>query len=125
MAKKILIIEDESLLSMALEVKLSNAGFEVKTVPNAMEATNELENDSYDLILMDVVMPQVDGFALLKELGQKKTKTPVIIVSNLREESDIERAKKLGAKDYFIKSRMSLSEIVERTRKFFEKSDKK
>ena len=125
MAKKILIIEDESLLSMALEVKLSNAGFEVKTVPNAMEATNELENDSYDLILMDVVVPQVDGFALLKELGQKKTKTPVIIVSNLREESDIERAKKLGAKDYFIKSRMSLSEIVERTRKFFEKSDKK
>lgn len=120
--KKILIVEDEKPMANALATKLIRAGFEAKAVFKGSEALDELETTPYDLILLDLIMPQTDGFTVLERLKEKKSIIPVIVASNLRQEEDFTRAKALGAVDFIVKSRSSLSEIVERIEKFFNNS---
>lgn len=110
--KKVLIVEDERPLVRALELKLKTAGFLTKGVFDGAQALEELKQEKYDLILLDLVMPNTDGFAVLEELQSRKNHTPIIVTSNLGQEEDFNRAKKLGAKDYFIKSNTSLAELV-------------
>lgn len=111
--KKILIVEDERPMAKALELKLNNtAGFEAKAVFNGEEALQILENEKYDLVLTDLIMPKMDGFGLLEALKKKKIKIPVIISSNLSQPEDLKKTKDLGAKDYFIKSDTPISEVI-------------
>lgn len=113
-AKKILVIEDEKTLARALELKLTSIGFNVRTVLNGEEGIRLLEKEEFSLILLDLIMPKMDGFMVLEELKNRKIKTPVIIISNLSQEDDIERTKAFGAKDFFIKSNTNLTIIVDR-----------
>jgi len=110
---KVLVAEDEKPIAKALTLKLQHAGFEVTTVYNGEEAVNELEKEPYDLALFDLIMPGVDGFKALKMLKEKDIKLPVIVLSNLSQQGDIEKARDLGARDYFIKSNTPVSEIVD------------
>lgn len=110
---KILIAEDERALSKALGLKLTKAGFDVIEVSNGQEALDQIEKTTFDLILLDLVMPQVDGFHFLGEFQKKSLKTPIIVLSNLGQEEDIKKAKKLGATDFFIKASTPLSKILE------------
>ena len=112
--KKILIIEDERPLSHALELKLGNSGFETKVISTGTEGIKEVLDPKYDLILLDIILPGVDGFAIMEECKKKKIKTPIIVLSNLGQEEDKERAKKLGVIDYCVKVQMPLSQIVSR-----------
>ena len=112
--KKILIVEDEKPMAHALELKLNNSGFEAKAVFNGEEALEILTKEKYDLVLLDLVMPKMDGFALLENLKKKKIKVSVIITSNLSQEEDETRAKSLGAKDFLVKSDTPIAEIVKR-----------
>jgi len=114
MAKKILIAEDEKPMAKALELKLNNSGFEAKAVFNGQEAIDALKAEKYDLMLLDLMMPTMDGFAVLEQMKTDKIKTPVVVTSNLSQEEDKEKAKSLGAKDYLVKSNVSLKEIVEK-----------
>ncbi|MDP1689949.1 MAG: response regulator [bacterium] len=113
-SKKILIIEDEKSLARALELKLTHAGFEAKVVFNGEDAIELLQKESYALILLDLIMPKMDGFTVLAILKVKKIKTPVMILSNLSQEQDERRAKEFGAKEFFIKSNTPIATIVER-----------
>lgn len=97
-----------------MELKLTSIGFNVRTVLNGEEGIRLLEKEEFSLILLDLIMPKMDGFMVLEELKNRKIKTPVIIISNLSQEDDIERTKAFGAKDFFIKSNTNLTIIVDR-----------
>ena len=110
--KRILIVEDERPIARAFELKLSHSGFEPVVTYDGEEALLALEKQKFDLILLDLIMPKMDGFAFLRELGKRKIKVPAIVTSNLGQEEDIRRAKELGAKDYFVKSDTPIADIV-------------
>jgi two-component system cell cycle response regulator CtrA len=112
--KKILIIEDEKTLARALELKLTYSGFEVKAVFNGEEGITLLKKEVFDLILLDLIMPKMDGFTVLAKLKIKKIKTPVMILTNLSQENDVKRTKEFGVKDFLIKSNTPIVTIVER-----------
>ncbi len=113
-AKKILIIEDEKTLARALELKLTSIGFNVRVVFNGANGIKLLEKEAFSLILLDLIMPKIDGFMVLENLKIMKIKTPVIILSNLSQEDTIKRTKSFGVKDFFIKSNTHLAMIAER-----------
>lgn len=112
--KRILIIEDEKTLARALEIKLTLSGFAVKAVFNGQDGVTLLQKESFDLILLDLIMPKMDGFGVLTILKAKKIETPVMVLSNLSQESDMKRTKEFGAKEFFIKSNTPIATIVER-----------
>lgn len=116
-AKKILIAEDEKPMSKALEIKLGRAGYDVKAAYNGEEAIEMLKKEKFDLLLLDLIMPKKDGFDVLEEIKSKKIKTAVIVLSNLGQEEDINKAKALGAKDFFIKSDTPIAQILEHIQK--------
>ena len=117
--KRILIAEDEKPLSHALELKLTFSGYDVTVVNNGDDALTTLAKDTFDLILLDIVMPGKNGFEVLEELKKKGNKIPVIMLSNLSQEEDVSKAKQLGAVDFFIKSDTPLAEIVAMVKKRF------
>ena len=112
--KKILIIEDEKTLSKALELKLRLSGFAVTTAFDGESGVAILLKESFELILLDLVMPKMGGFEVLTILKEKNILTPVMILSNLSQESDMRRAEELGAKEFLIKSNTPIATIVER-----------
>jgi two-component system, OmpR family, response regulator VanR len=109
---KILIAEDEKSLSNAMQLKLTHAGFEVVVVGNGMEVLEALKKDKFNLIVMDLIMPKMDGFATLQALQDQGNTTPIIVTSNLGQEEDIKRVKSLGAIDYLVKSNIPIADIV-------------
>lgn len=115
---KILIAEDDKPMARALELKLNHSGFQVTIAKNGQEALNILQEDKFDLVLLDLIMPQTDGFSVLKTLKEKHNDIPVIISSNLSQEGDITKAKELGAVDFIVKSNSSLKEIIELIKKY-------
>lgn len=115
--KKVLVVEDEKPLSHALDLKLTNEGFAVTTALNGQECLQLLESNSYDIILLDLMMPVVDGFQVLAFLQKKGAMPYVIVLSNLSQPEDEARVKGLGAKKFFIKSDTPLSAIVEEVKK--------
>ncbi len=116
--KRILIVEDEKPIAKALQLKLSHSGFDAEVVHNGADAISYVTKNPVDMILLDVIMPVMDGFAVLESLKKKGVTTPVVMLSNLSQEEDEKRAKALGAKDFFIKSNTPLVEIVEFVKKF-------
>ncbi len=116
-SKKILIVEDERAIARALELKLSHSGFNVKVVGNGEEALRILEKEKFDLVLLDLVMPKLDGFGVLKGLADKNIKTKIIVVSNLSQEEDRRKAKELGASNFFVKSDTPIADIVSEVKK--------
>ncbi len=102
--KKILVVEDEKALARALGLKLESAGFEVKSAFNGQEAVEILKKETFDAMVLDLVMPQMDGFVVLRKLKDDGIKLPIIAASNLAQKEDIERAKALGVEHYYIKS---------------------
>ncbi|MFH0818801.1 MAG: response regulator [Patescibacteria group bacterium] len=115
-AKKILLIEDDNFLSKVLVERLEDDGFIVNIAGNGAEGIEKTTIFNPDLILLDMILPKMNGFDVLKKLKQDiATKNiPVIIVSNLGQDMDVELGKKLGAVDYLVKSNYSLRSIVEK-----------
>lgn len=107
--KHILIIEDERPLSHALELKFTHEGFQCTVANNGLEGLKEANTGKYAVILLDIIMPEMDGFTFLEQF---KKKTPVIVLSNLGQDEDRERAKSLGAKNYLVKSNTPITDIV-------------
>lgn len=112
--KNILIVEDEKTISRALELKLHKAGFKSKAAYNGFDALQLMAKEKFDLVLLDLIMPKVDGFGVLGELKKRGNKTPIIVSSNLGQENDVGKAKALGAKDYFIKSNTQIEDVIDR-----------
>lgn len=120
---KILLIEDDKMLCEMYSAKFGREGYEVHKADNGSDGVKIAQEIKPDIILLDIIMPKMDGFAALKELRKKEeTKTvPVILLTNLGQDKDIEKGKKLGADDYFIKANHTPAEIVEKVREMIGK----
>ena len=108
--KKILIVEDERPLAKALELKLTHEGFDVDSAPNGELAIEAIHKNKYDLVILDIIMPKMNGFEVLEKLH--KEKTYIIVLSNLTQDEDKKKAMEMGAKEFFIKSNTPITKIV-------------
>lgn len=117
---KILIIEDEHSLVDLLSTKLSKEGYEVKTSYDGETGYNALKDWEPDLVLLDIVMPKMNGYEVLEAINKDGLKTPVIIISNSGQPVEIEKTKKLGAIDHLIKTEFSPVDVIKKVKKCFE-----
>src|SRR3989338_8773747 len=120
---KILVVEDESFLLDLYETKLEQAGYEVVKASNGSQGLSLARLEKPNLVLLDILMPEVDGYEMLRRLkADAKTKNiPVIIFSNLSRKAEIEKGLKLGASDFIIKTSVTPSELAGRVREFLSK----
>lgn len=102
MGKRVLVAEDEGRISNLLKIYLEREGYSVAISDNGSEALARALNESFDLFILDVLMPGKDGFAVLEEL-RKTQKTPVIMLSAKGEAQDLKRGADLGANEYILK----------------------
>ncbi len=116
--KRILVAEDERPIAKAMELKLNHSGFDTRVAFDGEEALKILETETFDLILLDLVMPKMNGFQTLEEIKRRGIETPVVISSNLSQEEDLQKARDLGAVDFLIKSDTQISEIIERIKEY-------
>lgn len=114
--KKVLIIEDDSFLQGLAANKLSKNDFDVDTANKGEDAITKIVNQKFDCILLDLMLPDISGFDILKNLKEANQKTPVIVFSNLSNDKDIKKAMDLGANEYLIKSNFTLEELVEKVK---------
>lgn len=113
-AKKILIVEDDSLLSKVLSQAFLKEKFKVVVADNGLNVAEAVKNFLPDIILLDLIIPGLDGFAVLKQLklDPKTEKIPVAVISNLGDVGDVKSAKTLGADEYFIKANTEMEKII-------------
>lgn len=114
--KKILMIEDDSFLRNLYRDKIEKEGFEFIEATSGLEGMNKIINENPDLIILDILLPMKGGFDILEDMNEIGLiqKIPVIILSSLKQENDIEEGRRLGAQDYFIKSETNFSEILQK-----------
>ena len=112
MSKRILIAEDERPLAYALAFKLKNAGYEVETVFDGNAALKTLSSSTFDLLILDLIMPKKGGFEVLEGMRLAGIVLPVIVSSNLSQAEEVQRALALGASRVLIKSDTSLDQIT-------------
>lgn len=116
--KKLLIIEDESSLSMILSDKFTREGFQVYEARNGVEGLERAMKDKPDLILLDIVMPTMDGITMIKKLREIESRIPVLFLTNLSESERITEI--LGANQgiagYLVKSHWQLDDLVQKVR---------
>ena len=118
MKPKILLVEDDQGLGNVYQVRLTAEGFDVRWVQNGEDALKSALDYRPDLILLDVMMPKLNGFDVLDILRNtpETAQTKIIILTALSQPSDIERAKQLGASDYLVKSQAVITDVMDRIR---------
>ena len=116
MAKKILLVEDEEIISDLLQRKLKKEGYEVLVASDGKEGLKSMRETEPDLILLDIIMPKIGGFEVMEEMNKdpKLKKIPVIIISNSGQPVELERAVELGAKDWLIKTEFDPQDVIEK-----------
>lgn len=117
---KILVVEDDTFLANAYRVKLSKAGFEIRLVQDGEQVIQALTEFNPDIIILDLMIPKKDGFENLQEILQHPEwkHIPILVASNLGQAEDIDRAMKLGARGYVIKSDLSLNDLIVKIKSF-------
>jgi len=112
---KVLIVEDEHFLSTILANRLKKEGFVISQAFDGQEGIDSLSTEKPDLVILDLILPRRSGFEVLETLSRdpQLSKIPVIILSNLGQQSDIEKARELGAFAYYIKVSTSIDNFVE------------
>lgn len=111
---KILLAEDDKFTSRAYKNGLEEAGFEVKVVETGTEALESVEEEKPDLLLLDLMMPKLDGVSVLKQMKEnpETDKIPVIILTNLSDKKTLAAALEVGATDYLVKTDFTLDDVV-------------
>lgn len=115
--KKILIVEDERAMTRALLRTLSRAGFYASVAFDGKEALAALAKEPFDLIILDLLMPTMDGFRFMEELKKQNNHTPIVVLTNLSQREELDRARALGAVHCFVKSNTPLQKLVLQTQK--------
>jgi len=115
----ILIVEDDRFLRELLVRKVESAGFVTTIAVDGKEALKKIKEELPRLVLLDLVLPGIDGFEVLRQVkaDPQTSKISVIILSNLGQREDVERGLKLGADDYLIKAHFTPDEIIQKVQK--------
>ncbi|PIP23368.1 MAG: response regulator [Candidatus Nealsonbacteria bacterium CG_4_10_14_0_2_um_filter_38_17] len=118
MAKKILIVEDDKFLRELIAQKLIKEGYDIVEAIDGEEGVKKVKEATPDLVLLDLILPGVDGFEVLSRVKADPSLVtiPVIILSNLGQKDDIEKGLKLGAVDYLIKAHFTPAEIIDKVK---------
>ena len=118
--KKLLIVEDDKMIGTMYKTKLEQEGFIVLQAEDGSQGLEMAIRDKPDLIMLDVIMPQLDGFTVLQELrGNPSTKhTPIIMLTNLGTDEDKAKGQKFGATDYIVKANLTPSQVSELIKKY-------
>jgi DNA-binding response OmpR family regulator len=111
-AKHVLVAEDERPLAHALELKLTKEGYQVTLAKNGQECLELVAQGGFDVLLLDLMMPVVDGFKVLEQLQSVADRPVTFVLSNLSQQEDETKALSLGASKFFIKSNTPLAVIV-------------
>ena len=114
--KKILLVEDEEIMIDLLQRKLTKEGYEVSVARDGEEGLKLMREVKPALILLDIVMPKMGGFEVMEEMGKDKNlkDIPVIVISNSGQPVEIDKAQRLGAKDWLIKTEFDPQEVVDK-----------
>ena len=112
--KKVMWVEDDLFLSSLISKKFSTEGCELQFAKTGQEALDALKKDKPDILLLDIMLPGVDGFEVLRQIKADPTTKdiPVILFSNLNQEQDVEKGLKLGASRFIIKATVALDDII-------------
>ena len=116
--KRILVAEDDAFLAETIQLELDSHGVEAVMARNGEIAIEMMETHKPDLLLLDLLMPKKDGYAVLTHIKDKEYRFPVVILSNLSDDIDRGKCLSLGAKDYFIKSDMDEDELWPKIEKY-------
>lgn len=120
--KKVLVAEDDDMLRNIITGQLA-AVFTVAEAKDGEEALSKIESDRPDVLILDILMPKIDGFGVLEKLRGKPdpglSKLPVLVVSNLTDQTSIQRAKQYDIEDYFTKNDISFGILVNRIKRIF------
>jgi len=121
MAKKILLVEDEEIMIDLLQKKLTKEGYEISVARDGEEGLKVMKDALQaghppDLVLLDIIMPKMGGFEVMEKMGKDKElkKIPVIVISNSGQPVELDKAQKLGAKDWLIKTEFDPQEVVDK-----------
>lgn len=101
---KILLVDDDKTFNQAVELRVSRAGFQTETANDGPTALKLFQSKSFDLVILDLVMPGMPGFEVLEAMHNARPNVPIAVLSLLHQEEDIEKVTKLGATKYFSKS---------------------
>ncbi len=112
--KKVMVIEDDKFLSSLIKARLEKDGYTIIQAFDGDEAIQSLRKERPDLITLDLVMPRVTGFEVLQAIAITPglEKIPIVILSNLAQDSDVEKARQLGAQEYFVKVKISIDDLI-------------
>ncbi len=119
MKKKILLVEDDPLIVKIYKTRLEEEDFEVEVVSQGEKVVDKLKKNEFDLVLLDIVLPELTGFEILKRIkGEGLLEDlKVLILSNLGEKRNVEKASKLGAVSYLIKAHHTPTEVIDEVKK--------
>ena len=120
---KILFIEDDPLIVKIYSTRLTHDGYQVISAEDGQDGLRLAESENPDLIILDIMMPRVDGFGVLTSLRQNPNlkDRPILVYSNLAQEGEEERARSLGATEFIIKANLSPTEMVEKIKQYLKK----
>lgn len=121
-----MIVEDDSFVMDIYQTKLSQEGYVVIEARDGLEALEHLEKEKPDLILLDIIMPRMDGMEVLKKIKEDErfSNIPVILLTNLSQKEEINLGLGLGANDYLIKSHFTPSEVLEKIKVYLPDGEK-
>ena len=121
----ILLIEDDPFLSEIYVTKFEEAGFEISVAQDGMLGLQKIKEHAPDLLLLDIVMPNMDGFEFLRTIKEDPefTHIPIVILSNLGEQENVEKGFELGAEAYIIKAHYTPTEVVAKVKEILKDAD--
>ena len=123
LSKKILVVEDDPFLSNLLKIRLEKERLNVILAKDGDEAIKKIQETDPDLILLDLILPKKSGFEVLQNISLDPNfkNKPVIIISNLGQTIDVQKAKELGAIEYFVKAKISIDDLILKIKEFISK----
>ncbi len=127
MAKKILVVDDDLYIRDLYEEVLKDEGYEVETASNGEIALNNLKKGGYDLVLLDIMMPKIDGLGILAELKASPPPLkngPVLLLTNLDHDPLIKDAMNIGAEEFLIKADITPEDLLVHVRKYLQEPSK-
>lgn len=115
---KVLLVEDDKMILDMYTLKFSQEGYDIIQAENGKDGLDLAKKENPDIILLDIILPQMDGFTVLKEIKQVDglKDVPVILLTNLGQDGDVKKGLELGANDYLIKANYTPSQVVDKVK---------